>query len=240
MKNIELLAPAGNAENLIIAINNGANAVYLGLKGFNARSKAENFTEENIRTYVKLAHLYGVKVYVTVNTLIKDSELNEIIHLVNVAANAKVDAFLVQDLGLLKILKQCFKNINLHASTQMGVHNKYGAIVAQNLGCSRVVLSRESTKQDIIDALKKIYDPEIPVNIWDMGLIYDIDIVPNLVKIKMTFTSPTCPMMEELLEQVRAVAQSIAGDVPVRVDLVWDPPWDLSRMSDAARIDDAE
>ncbi len=151
MKNIELLAPAGNAENLIIAINNGANAVYLGLKGFNARSKAENFTEKNIRTYVKLAHLYGVKVYVTVNTLIKDSELNEIIHLVNVAANAKVDAFLVQDLGLLKILKQCFKNINLHASTQMGVHNKYGAIVAQNLGCSRVVLSRESTKQDIID-----------------------------------------------------------------------------------------
>lgn len=93
------------------------------------------------------------------------------------------------------------------------------------------------TKDDIIGALKTIYDPEIPVNIWDMGLIYDIDISDVLVVIKMTFTSPTCPMMEELLEQVRATVQSVAGDIPVRVDLVWDPPWDLSRMSDAARLE---
>ena len=91
-------------------------------------------------------------------------------------------------------------------------------------------------KDNIIGALKKIYDPEIPVNIWDMGLIYDIDVGADAVVIKMTFTSPTCPMMEELLEQVRVAAQQVAGDVPVRVDLVWDPPWDLSRMSDAARI----
>ncbi len=93
------------------------------------------------------------------------------------------------------------------------------------------------SKDDIISALKTIYDPEIPVNIWDMGLIYDIDISDVAVVIKMTFTSPTCPMMEELLEQVRVVAQSVAGDVPVRVDLVWDPPWDLSRMSDVARLE---
>mgnify|MGYP003297175944 FL=1 len=93
------------------------------------------------------------------------------------------------------------------------------------------------TKDDIIAALKTVYDPEIPVNIWDMGLIYDIDISAENVVIKMTFTSPTCPMMEELLEQVRAAAQAVAGDVPVRVDLVWDPPWDLSRMSDAARVE---
>ena len=93
------------------------------------------------------------------------------------------------------------------------------------------------TKDDIVNALKTIYDPEIPVNIWEMGLIYDIDISEVAAVIKMTFTSPTCPMMEELLEQVRAVAQGVAGDVPVRVDLVWDPPWDLSRMSDAARLE---
>lgn len=92
-------------------------------------------------------------------------------------------------------------------------------------------------KDEIIAALKKIYDPEIPVNIWDMGLIYDIDVGANAVVIRMTFTSPTCPMMEELLEQVRVAAQQVAGDVPVRVDLVWDPPWDLSKMSDAARIE---
>ncbi len=93
------------------------------------------------------------------------------------------------------------------------------------------------SKDDIIAGLKTIYDPEIPVNIWDMGLIYDIDIGDDAVVIKMTFTSPTCPMMEELLEQVRTATQSIVGDVPVRVDLVWDPPWDLSRMSDAARVE---
>jgi FeS assembly SUF system protein len=92
-------------------------------------------------------------------------------------------------------------------------------------------------KQDVIDALKKIYDPEIPVNIWDMGLIYNIDIADDAIAIQMTFTSPTCPMMEELLEQVRAAAQSVCGDTPVQVDLVWDPPWDLSRMSDEARLE---
>lgn len=93
------------------------------------------------------------------------------------------------------------------------------------------------TKDNIIAALKTVYDPEIPVNVWDMGLIYDIDIQEKLVVLQMTFTSPTCPMMEELLEQVRMAVQSVTGDVPVRVDLVWDPPWDLGRMSDQARLE---
>ena len=93
------------------------------------------------------------------------------------------------------------------------------------------------TKDEIIAALKTVYDPEIPVSIWDMGLIYDIDISDTDVVLKMTFTSPTCPMMEELLEQVRVAVQNIAHNMNVRVDLVWDPPWDLSRMSDAARIE---
>lgn len=92
-------------------------------------------------------------------------------------------------------------------------------------------------KNDIINALKKIYDPEIPVNIWDMGLIYDIEITDSDVVIKMTFTSPTCPMMEELLAQVQDAVQQIAGEKKVRVDLVWDPPWNLSKMSDAARVE---
>lgn len=92
-------------------------------------------------------------------------------------------------------------------------------------------------KNDIINALKKIYDPEIPVNIWDMGLIYDIEITDSDVVIKMTFTSPTCPMMEELLAQVKDAVQQVAGEKTVRVDLVWNPPWDLSKMSDTARVE---
>lgn len=92
-------------------------------------------------------------------------------------------------------------------------------------------------KDDIIKALKTVYDPEIPVNVWDMGLIYDINIGADEIVLQMTFTSPTCPMMEELMQQVREAAQSVSNGVPVRVDLVWDPPWDLSRMSDAARIE---
>lgn len=93
------------------------------------------------------------------------------------------------------------------------------------------------TKDDIIAALKTVYDPEIPVNIWDMGLVYDIQINPDSVVIKMTFTSPTCPMMEELLARVKDVVSNVVAPAPVRVDLVWEPAWDLSRMTDAARIE---
>ncbi|MDE6482096.1 MAG: iron-sulfur cluster assembly protein [Alphaproteobacteria bacterium] len=92
-------------------------------------------------------------------------------------------------------------------------------------------------RQAIIDALKTVYDPEIPVNIWDLGLVYDISIKDDGVVITMTFTSPTCPMMEELLEMVRTSVQAVAGATPVRVDLVWDPPWNLSRMSETARLE---
>ncbi len=91
-------------------------------------------------------------------------------------------------------------------------------------------------KDDVIAALKTVYDPEIPVNIWDLGLIYDIDTDGEAVVIKMTFTSPTCPMMEELVGQIREVVGAAVG-APVRVDLVWDPPWNLSMMSDVARLE---
>jgi len=91
--------------------------------------------------------------------------------------------------------------------------------------------------EEIINALKSVYDPEIPVNIWDLGLVYDISVSDDLVVITMTFTSPTCPMMEELLEQVRASVASVTDGIPVRVDLVWDPPWNLSKMSETARLE---
>ena len=92
-------------------------------------------------------------------------------------------------------------------------------------------------KDKIIDELKKIYDPEIPVNIWDLGLVYDINIESERIVINMTFTSPTCPMMEDILTQVKNAVESVADGKIVEVNLVWEPVWDLSRMSDAARVE---
>ena len=92
-------------------------------------------------------------------------------------------------------------------------------------------------KEDIIGALKTVFDPEIPVNIWDMGLVYDIKIDGKNVTITMTLTSPMCPMMDELMAQVKNAVLGVAGVENVDVNLVWEPAWDLSRMSDAARIE---
>lgn len=90
---------------------------------------------------------------------------------------------------------------------------------------------------DIVGALKQIYDPEIPVNIVDLGLIYNINVSETEVVITMSFTSPTCPMMEEMLLQIKEAVMGVAHGAPVRVELVWDPPWNLFMMSDAARLE---
>ena len=93
------------------------------------------------------------------------------------------------------------------------------------------------SKEDVINVLKNIYDPEIPGNIWDVGWSYAISINDKEIFISMTFTSPTCPMMEDLLQQVNDSLSVISGGRDVKVELVWDPPWDLSRMSEQARLD---
>ena len=94
-----------------------------------------------------------------------------------------------------------------------------------------------TSREDIIGALKTVYDPEIPVDIWELGLVYDIKIKTDEVVITMTFTSPTSPMMEEILAQVKNSVMGVAHGMPVRVELVWDPPWNVSMMSDAARVE---
>lgn len=154
MKNIELLAPAGNMDNLKVALNSGADAIYLGTKQFNARGKVQNFDFEELKQATSLAHLYNARVYVTINTLIFDEEIQDIFEVVRKCIQAKVDAFIVQDLGLAYALKQKFKGIELHASTQMGINNVAGAKIAQKLGFSRIVLSRETPLEEI----KKIHE----------------------------------------------------------------------------------
>ena len=157
---LELLAPAGDKEAFYVAVASGADAVYLGLDNFNARMKAQNFNCDNIADIVAYAHFYGVKVYVTINTILQNQEFEDLIPLVKVAVDAKVDAFLVQDLGVCKVLRECFDGIVLHASTQLGIHNLYGAKVAEEAGFSRVVLSRE-TKLEDIKAIRDNTDLEI-------------------------------------------------------------------------------
>lgn len=146
---MELLAPVGDLKSFYVAVYNGADAVYLGLQNFNARMKADNFTVDNIAEVVEFAHIYHVKVYVTINILIKDSEVDEFLATVRACVRAKVDAFIIQDLGMAQLLKAQFPNIVLHASTQMGIHNLSGAKVLEQFGFKRVVLARETKLEDI-------------------------------------------------------------------------------------------
>lgn len=148
-KTAELLAPVGNWGMLNTAINSGADAVYLGLQNFNARMSADNFNDENIKDCVKLCHSHGIRVFVTLNTLANNDEMKQVLETVKTAVEAKVDAFIVQDFGIVNVLKNCFEGIELHASTQMGIHNLEGAKIAESLGIKRIVLSRETKLEDI-------------------------------------------------------------------------------------------
>ncbi|MGN0795748.1 MAG: U32 family peptidase [Christensenellales bacterium] len=146
---VELLSPAGDFESLKAAVNCGADAVYLGTGDFNARAKAENFDGDELLKAVEYAHLRGVKVYLTVNTLVFNDEFDSLYRSVKKAVDFGVDAFIVQDLGVARFLRESFDGIELHASTQLGIHNLAGAEIAQKAGFKRVVLSRETKLEDI-------------------------------------------------------------------------------------------
>ena len=146
---MENLAPAGNREALERAVAAGADAVYLGCTAFSARAGAGNFNPDELREAVRFCHLHGVKVHVTVNTLVKDHELDAVTALLRQLANARVDAVLVQDLGILRILRQRFPGLTVHASTQMSLHNLTGVRWAASQGIRRVVLARECSLNEI-------------------------------------------------------------------------------------------
>lgn len=145
----EILAPAGSAEALYAAIACGADAVYLGIDVLNARRGAENFTAENLRQTVANAHIKGVKVYLTLNIVVLENEISQLMDTVKLACEAGVDAVIVQDLGAAALIKKCAPALRMHASTQMAVHNPEGARVLEELGFSRVVLARELSKEEI-------------------------------------------------------------------------------------------
>ena len=149
MRKVELLAPAGSIESLYAAINNGADAVYLGGSKFSARAYASNFDNETMKKAVDYCHSYGVKIYVTMNTLLKEKELNEAIKYVGYLYEIGVDALIVQDLGLVNLIQEKYNDFEIHASTQVTIHNGEGAIYFKEKGFTRIVLSRELSLEEI-------------------------------------------------------------------------------------------
>ncbi len=151
----ELLAPAGSREALVAAVQNGADAVYLGVDEFNARRGARNFSPEELREAAAYCHLRGVRVYLTLNTLVSDRELHALASTARVAAEAGVDAILVQDLGVLDTLRRVVPDMPLHASTQMTVHTLSGVREAARLGVRRAVLARELSRAEIAELCRE-------------------------------------------------------------------------------------
>ncbi|MDO5027762.1 MAG: DUF3656 domain-containing protein [Bacillota bacterium] len=150
MKNkMELLAPAGSMEAFVAAVQNGADAVYLGGKNFSARASANNFSNEELEEAVFYGHFRGVKIYLTLNTLLDDREVEEALTYVAYLYSIGVDGLIVQDLGLAKLVKEHFPDFDLHASTQMTINSLEGARLLEKLGFTRLVLARETPLEEM-------------------------------------------------------------------------------------------
>lgn len=156
----ELLSPAGDRESLWAALCAGADAVYLGGPRFSARAYATNFTDEDLAESILKCHRLGVKLYITINTLLKDSELDEAYRYAVKVWNMGADAIIIQDTGLIKLLHEFHPDIELHASTQMTVHNLEGADYLKDKGVSRLVLARELTLAEIRE-ISKAHETEV-------------------------------------------------------------------------------
>ena len=157
----ELLSPAGNMECLKAAVNNGADAIYLGGKTFGARAYAGNFSDEELKEAVNYAHLYGVKIYITVNTIIYNTEVDELIKYIEYLYKIGVDALIMQDIGMISLVKKVFPNMEVHASTQCHNHNNEGIKLLKELGVTRIVLDREMSLEEIenidVDIEKEVF-----------------------------------------------------------------------------------
>lgn len=151
----ELLAPAGSMAALQAAVNAGADAVYLAGMNFSARQFASNFTLPDIEKALQYAHLQGVKVYVTVNTLIKDSELSDVADYLFWLYETGADAVIIQDLGVASLCKELVPDLEMHASTQMNIHNLAGVLWARDFGFKRVILAREMSYSEVTDLVRK-------------------------------------------------------------------------------------
>ena len=167
MNKPELLAPAGDIEAGYAALYYGADAVYLGLQKFSARATATNFDENSLCRFTGYAHSLNRKVYVAVNTVVQTDELDGLMETLSICEKANVDAVILQDLGVAKLIKTTFPSLVLHASTQMAVHNLEGALFLKKQGFSRVVLARELS----LDEIKKVADTGIETEVFIHGAL---------------------------------------------------------------------
>lgn len=147
--NFEILAPAGSMESLVAGVRSGANAIYLGGKSFNARRNAGNFDNEEMKRAVEYCHQRGVKVYLTLNIVVSDEEMREAYNAVKDALSNGIDAFIVQDIGVAKMISDHFPTARLHGSTQMSIMSPSGAKMAEEMGFKRIVLPREMSLEEI-------------------------------------------------------------------------------------------
>lgn len=146
---IELLSPAGSPEAVIAAVQNGADAIYMGLGNFNARRGAKNFTDEEFERSMRYCRIRGCKVYVTLNTLVNDREIAQAVESARLASELGADGIIIQDLGLAYAIRQALPDVPLHASTQMSIHNLAGVEAAAEMGMTRAVLARELSLEQI-------------------------------------------------------------------------------------------
>ena len=149
--NMEVLSPAGSPESLTAAVRAGADAVYLGGASFSARASAKNFDDGELKAAVEYCHTRGVKVYLAVNTILLQNELQKALDFIRFACALPVDAILVQDTGLIWLLQKCAPGLRLHASTQMSIHTPCGTAALEKAGLKRVVLSRELSLKEMAE-----------------------------------------------------------------------------------------
>jgi len=159
----ELLAPAGNMGCALAAFDAGADAVYAGLDRFNAREKSTNFTTEEFEQLIAYAHKNGKKVYLTLNTLIKEDEIKDVVEILAEVAFLRPDAVIVQDFGIVQLLRTYFPELAIHGSTQMGLHNSAGVNMAKSLGVERVILERQVTIDEMAEVMENVEDSEVEV-----------------------------------------------------------------------------
>lgn len=171
MSRFEVLSPVGNGEMLVAACRAGADAVYLGAKEFSARRNAENFDDNALKEAIKYCHIRGVKVYLTLNIQIKDSELSSAVDLARRAYNYGVDGVIIADLGLADVLRRLIPELNLHASTQMTVHTPAALSILKNAGFTRVVAAREMSREELRELCKRAKELNIEVEVFVHGAL---------------------------------------------------------------------